>query len=290
MPTYTASQGPILKDYAIQLFDSGLALYTGNYSATSASDIFDPGDSIGIPAGSGAQSPFYVYPFPEVASSGTPGLLDFRASAYSRWTSEKKYSRQIVTGIAVGVYAVYYKERPVTDPPTHRTTPQFYVSERPIFHTQTTVKQVVADNETVNVTLPEEVFYESDMSNFKKLISQFNVGNQVFDNQAAADEYALANGGTVVDTSFISIAKKFTDFFPGALSQTFFTGNFTGLVVPNIKISVIQFNQNIFGKYIETEYITSPEQSYFYSNEGGSEYSGTANIIYNFGSFYEKLD
>lgn len=289
MPTYTASQGPILKDYAIHLFDSGLALYTGNYSATSASDIFDPGESIGIPAGSGAQSPFYVYPFPEVASSGAPGLLDFRVSAYSRWTDQKSYIRRIVSGVAVGVCKVHYELKPRTTPPSH-TFPHYNVATRPIFHTQTTVKQVVADNETVDTTLPQEVFYDSSMGNFKVIVPQFNVGNQIFENQEEADEYAQNNGGTVVDTSYLSQAKKFEYFFPGFLSSDSFSGNFDTRVEPDIKNNIIQFTQNNFGKYIETEFTTSPEQTYFYSNPGGSEFSGAANIIYNFGSFYEILD
>ena len=285
MPTYTASQGPILKDYAIQLFDSGLALYTGNYSATSASDIFAPGESIGIPAGSGAQSPFYVHPFPEVASSGAPGLLDFRVSAYSRWTNQKSYIRRIVSGVAVGVCAVYYELKPSTTPPTH-TFPRYYVATRPIFHTQTTVKQVVADNETVDTTLPQEVFYDSSMGNFKVIVPQFNVGNQIFENQEEADEYAQNNGGTVVDTSYLSQAKKFEYLFPGFLSSDSFSGNFDTRVEPDIKNNIIQFTQNNFGKYIETEFTTSPEQNYFDADNG----SVTANIIYNFGSFYEILD
>lgn len=285
MPTYTANEGPILKDYAIQLFDSGLALYTGNYSATSASDIFSPGESIGIPAGSGAQSPFYVYPFPEVASSGAPGLLDFRVSAYSRWTNQKSYIRRIVSGVAVGVCAVHYELKPRTTPPTH-TFPRYYVATRPIFHTQTTVKQVVADNETVDTTLPAEVFYDSSMGNFKVIVPRFNVGNQIFENQEEANEYAQNNGGTVIDTSYLSQAKKFEYFFPGFLSSASFTGNFDARVEPNIKNNIIQFNQNNFGKYIETEFITSPEQNYFDPDNG----SVTANIIYNFGSFSEILD
>ena len=289
MPTYTANEGPILKDYAIQLFDSGLALYTGNYSATSASDIFAPGESIGIPAGSGAQSPFYVYPFPEVASSGAPGLLDFRVSAYSRWTNEKSYSRRIVSGVAVGVCEVYYELKPSTTPPTH-TFARYYVTTRPIFHTQTAVKQVVEDNETVDTTLPEEIFYDSGMGNFKVIVPQFNVGNQIFQSQAEANQYAQNNGGTVVDTSYLSQAKKFQHLFSDFLSSNSFTGNFTTRVQPYIKNNIIQFNQNNFGKYIETEYITSPEQTYFYANPGGSSFSGIANILYNFGSFYEILD
>jgi len=292
MPTYTTSTDPIVTDFAIKLFDSGLALYTGNFKTVNSTGLpFEIGDSLGTIPGSGVTEPFYVFPVPEMSSTGTPNFTDYRVSAYSRWTDEKSYSTKIVAGT---VLAVCYVKSIITgegapDPPELSPFARMRYRLLPIFHTQTTVKQVISASETLNISFPANKFYDSDMKNFKQTIPQWSVGNQNFENQDAAQEYASENNGTVVDTSFISQAKKFSQFFPGELSPSFYDGNFDVRVEPTIKEQIIQFNQNNFGNYVESDYTTSPEQNFMDASNDGELFTATINILYNFGVFQEII-
>lgn len=250
----------------MKVFESGLALYTATYLHTSRP--FSSGDSIDIYADTGLFGGVYVWPTPEQKMSSVPGLKSYHVTAYGRWKADAKIQKKLVTGTLYAVYSSIFEDRPYS---IHR--------ELPILYTQIYITKPITQTENrpnSNVAID---FYFSDGSNLKTEKTQFSYGGQNFPSQEAAIDYAASqeqgNPDLVVDTSYISLGKKLSDFFDMQFSPAFYNGNF-GNVEPRHNSVIIGVNENDFGTYKEVEVVKSSMV-----NEG----SITANLIYDFGSF-----
>lgn len=277
MQTYTSNSSPIRTNYAVKLFESGLALYTAEVytknSTTNGVDLlpYASGQNLGVIPESGITHPFYVYPLPEVQSSGVPDLIKYRVSAYSRWTDQSVVKSSFVRGKMVVTFS--YETQPPENTPIRSV-----VNESPIFLSQFLQTKILKSGEPLQFISPQIVFNSLSGQPLTNTIPQFTVGNQIFDDEESATQYAEENGGTVENTSYVSLEKKLSDFgitFPNENSHN---GNFD-LVQP-IKNSIpISINQKNFGEYSEIEIVHSSEVSV-----GTVE----ANLIYNFGYFAIK--
>lgn len=273
MPTYTVDSRPHRTDYAVKLFESGLALYTFEVCKKARSSNLLPyysGESLGFIAESGIIHPFYVYPAPEVLYSGIPGILKYHVSAYSRWTDNSIVKTKLVAGKMAVVFSYENITHDIVS----------VVKEYPIFLTQIFQSKIIKSGEKLQFIYPEINFQYLSGENLKITIQQFSVGNQNFDNEESAVQYATENGGNVENTSYLSLQKSLKDFQGiQLLNENNYDGNF-GPADPLRNSIPISINQNNFGEYSEVEIVQSSEVSV-----GTIE----ANLIYDFGIFWRKI-
>jgi hypothetical protein len=278
MPLFTTSTDPIRTDFAFKAFPSGLALYTATYLHSERP--FEALEELNIFEDTGFFGPIYVWPIPEQQTSPVPGLKSYHVSAYGRWKGDTpQVAKKLVTGT---LYAYYLYEVQFQEGGIWKTRVGFQSVEQPIFLTQIYVTSVIPASQALpNQGSSDTVdFFFNNGENVKTLKPQYSYDNQNFATQEQAAEYvSQQNGGDpdlITNTSYVSLGRKLSDFFPGApVLSPDYQGN-KEVVEPSQNKMNISVNESNFGFYKEIEAVQSSVVR-----------SGTitANLIYNFGHF-----